>query len=53
MTNAIVPYSFDTDFVPTVQPQATLGQVQGVYITLHPDALETSQSRCAAGLRDA
>ena len=42
----IVPYSFTTDVVPTVQSQQALpGMAQGVYITLHPDVLDDLSER--------
>lgn len=35
-----VPYSFPRDVVPSVQTQAAPGQAQGVYTTLHPNAID-------------
>ncbi len=41
----IAPYSFPTEFVPSVQTQATPGQVQGVYVMLHPDAIDDIEDK--------
>jgi hypothetical protein len=45
MTN-IVPFAGVTQY-PHAQTPATPGMAQGVYITLHPDALETISQRIA------
>lgn len=36
----ITPYSFPTEFVPSIHTQATPGQTQGVYVMLHPDSVD-------------
>lgn len=41
----IAPYSFPTDFVPSVQTQAIPGQAQGVYVMLHPDAIDDIEDK--------
>jgi hypothetical protein len=41
MSEALVPYSFDTlTEYPHAPATVYTGQVQGVYITLHPEAME-------------